>query len=320
MSKEEFAQVQAMLANPKAFIADRPAPSSQANKVRERIVNGERRSNAVPYGYSVKGGVWEINPETADVVRMIYDMTVKGLSSGEICIKLRELAIPTLSEYRRISKGEKFTPTNYWKQQAVKDILQDEQYIGTYVAGKTYGDTDGRKFNRPKSEWIIIPDMRPAIIDKEVFAEVQKIRSQSRKNMRKRDYLLSGKVSCGCCGYALYYSESTNPPTYRCAHTHADTSAACYKMKCRSDELEDAVMTVIKKQAEVVLNSDDLSGFRKTSVGGELLNGSVVPLNNDVIKQQINMLSKERQECYERFINLEIDRDTFQTQKADYTK
>ena len=136
----------------------------------------------------------------------------------------------------------------------------------------------------------------------------------------KRDYLLSGKVSCGCCGYALYYSDSTNPPTYRCAHTHADTSAACYKMKCRSDELEDAVMTVIKKQAEVVLNSDDLSGFRKTSVGGELLNSSVVPLNNDVIEQQINMLSKERQECYERFVTLEIDRDTFQILKADYTK
>ena len=79
-------------------------------------------------------------------------------------------------------------------------------------------------------------------------------------------------------------------------------------------------MTVIKKQAEVVLNSADLSGFRKTIAGDKLLNGSVIPLNNADIEKQIGLLSKERQECYERFVSLEIDRDTFQTMKADYTK
>ena len=310
VGKEDFTRVQEMLRNPKAFITERPKPSNQADKVRERIVNGERRSNAVPYGYNVKNGVWEINTETADVVRMIFNMTLNGLSTNDIAVKLRELGIPTLKEYRRISKGEVITPTNYWKQQAVKDILQDKQYIGFYVAGKTYGDTDSRKFHRPKSEWIIIPDKHPAIISKDIFTEVQKIRSQSRKNMKRRDYLLSGKVVCGCCGYAMTYGESTNPPAYRCGNTHADPAAECHKMKVCAPELDEAVMAIIKKQAEVVLESGDISKLRKKNE---------VERRTSECEKQIRLCIEQRQNHYEQFIHGEIDRDTHLKLKVECT-
>jgi hypothetical protein len=138
--------------------------------------------------------------------------------------------------------------------------------------------------------------------------------------MQPHNYLLKGKIICGTCGHAMIYNNATLQPTYRCMSTHADPTAACHKMKLSTAEVENAVMTIIRKQAEIILNSDDLSGFRKTTVGGKLLDGSVIQPGISDIEKQIGLLSKERQECYERFISLEIDRDTFHSLKVDYTK
>ena len=92
--------------------------------------------------------------------------------------------------------------------------------------------------------------------------------------------------------------------------THADPAADCHKMKIDADILENAVMAIIKKQAEVVLASDDLLGFRKTSEDTRI---------NGDYEKQILQLTKLRQQCYEQFVSGEIDRDMFQTLKADYT-
>jgi hypothetical protein len=77
---------------------------------------------------------------------------------------------------------------------------------------------------KPRSEWIIIPDKHPAIVSQEIFEQVQ--------------------------------------------------------LKVSTADVEDAVMAIIKKQAEVVLNCADLSGLRKTTVNNNQFDGSVVQLNS----------------------------------------
>jgi DNA invertase Pin-like site-specific DNA recombinase len=330
VSKEDFEKIQAMLANPKALSPDKPVPSRISESCKSAITSGERKSCAVPFGYTRDcNGDWVVFEKTAIVIKEIYAMTLQGLSLKEICDKLHEAGYPTPSEQVKINKGHDMQPTNLWKPQAVKDILQDEQYIGTYIAGKSFQlqpDCDccadkyakknqvkkcrAKKYNVPKNEWVRIPDKKPAIIDKDSFAKVQIIRANVRKNMSRRDYLLSGLTACCCCGFAMVYNESTNIPTYRCMKTHANPAADCHKMKVSADILEGSVISIIKKQAEVVLTSDDLSGFRKSSED--------IRINGDYEKQVLQ-LTKLRQECYEQFVSGEIDRDAFQMLKADYT-
>jgi len=192
---------------------------------------------------------------------------------------------------------------------AVNKILKDEQYIGTYVGGKTYQISKNKLYYAPKSEWVKIPNKHPAIIGKEVFEQVQLIRTKSKRKMIRRDYLLSGKVVCGCCGIALSYYNNSQICVYRCMKTYADPAAACHKLKQNADVLEGAVMAIIKKQAETVLASDDLSNFRKMDDSEWL--------REDYLKQ-INQLVGQRQECYEKFVGSEIDRDMFQNMMADY--
>ena len=128
--------------------------------------------------------------------------------------------------------------------------------------------------------------------------------------MSRRDYLLSGLTACGCCGFAMVYNESTTTATYRCMKTHANPAADCHKMKINADVLEGSVMSIIKKQAEVVLGSNDLSGFCKTSEDTR---------TNGNFEKQISQLTGLRQKCYEQFVVGEIDKDVFRTLKADYT-
>ena len=128
--------------------------------------------------------------------------------------------------------------------------------------------------------------------------------------MRQRDYLLRGVTSCGCCGFALVYGDSTFPATYRCMHTHADPMASCHKMKVNADELESTVMAIIKKQAEVVIGSGDLSQFRKPSDSARQIAER---------ERQIRQYVERRQECYERFVLRKIDKEAYQSQKSDYT-
>ena len=311
VSKEDFAKVQDMLKRPKELSPNKPEPSKVSRSCQTRITNGERKSSAVPYGYAIdENGDWIVAEPTASVVRAIFNMALQGLPTMAISDKLYEAGHPTPSEQFKLNKGCDLRPANRWMPQAVRDILKDEQYIGTYIAGKTYQVAGNKKYHKPKSEWVRIPDKHPAIIDKEVFEQVQAIRAVSRKNMNRREYLLSGKTACGCCGFALSYNDYNINRTYRCMKTHADPAAECHKMKVSADNLENAVMTIIRKQAEVVLGSEDLSEFRKAKAGARQM---------DDCEKQINQLAEQRQQCYERFLTGEISRDTFQLLKADYT-
>jgi hypothetical protein len=197
--------------------------------------------------------------------------------------------------------------------------MKNEQYTGTYIAGRSFQDDNGGKYHTPPSEWIIIPNRHPAIISKEAFECVQVLLTQGKRKFQPYDYLLKGKIVCGTCSRAMVYSTKTTQPMYRCMNTHADTSAACHKLQVPTSTVEDAVMTIIKKQAEVVLNSDDLSGFRKKATDDKLLDTPILTLHEADIEKQISLLSKQRQDCYEQFICCEIDRDAFREAKVDLT-
>ena len=144
---------------------------------------------------------------------------------------------------------------------------------------------------------------------KEMFDKAQAVfEKNKRKKYRHREYLLYGKVSCGCCGFALSYSDSVDIEKYHCPHTHADPAAKCHKMTVNAHELEDAVMTIIKKQAEIVLESGDLPELRKMN-----------PDEKQIVEceKQIRQCTHQLQERYEQFIQNKIDGDAFNTLKNE---
>ena len=150
------------------------------------------------------------DPYAARVVRDIFRMRLEGASALRIARELNRLGILSPLAYKK-NNGLPYAKKGYadkedckWSATTIIRILQDETYTGTLVQGKQ--GTPHYKIKqmeqRPESEWIRIPDAHEALIAKQDFELVQRIRNLDTRTAPKEDtvYLFSGVLICGCCG------------------------------------------------------------------------------------------------------------------------
>lgn len=153
----------------------------------------------VPYGYRkvYKNHRWyfEIIPEQAEVVQMIFNWYVYGDETGigltfyQIAARLRALNIPPAK--------------TRWSSSALGGYLKNETYIGTWHFGKN-------------ASYEKIPVSVPAIIDRALFEEAQRLRDfrNRRRNNKGTPLLLSGFAKCPKCGHAMVKRNVKNKYIY----------------------------------------------------------------------------------------------------------
>ncbi|GHU44414.1 hypothetical protein FACS1894111_11650 [Clostridia bacterium] len=318
ISKEDFTKAQESLEKYKSCRTSKPISLScqeETNRSeKSRLADSKRIVSSPIYGYrKLENSDLEIDETAASVVREIFDLALQELPYFEIRDIISTKSYPTPSEYIKQGNGHAITPTCQWATSSIRKMLQNEQFIGTRISGKFKKNPEtGKRDYTLKSDWIVIPDRYPAIISKEVFAKVQEIIADNKANgkqIRKKDYLLRGKAVCGCCGYKLKYDDaSTTTIVYRCLHSYADPNAKCHKMKISAAEIHETVLAIIKKQAELVLNTDKLSNIQNNGAdAGKTL----------AYEKQLRQLEEECQKFYEQFVLCEIDRETYQSVKSD---
>lgn len=176
------------------YVKDISVKVSSARKVRAQ--NGKYMATLPPYGYlkdELDKNHLVIDPETAPVVKLIYDLYYSGKGTNFISNYLEKKEILRPYEYFR-SKGllKNNRTLNkscyYWSNKTILDILSSPTYTGAVVGGKTkkVSPKSKKKLNMPKEDWIIVPDMHEPIIDKELFENVQKMRSQNKIRYRAK--------------------------------------------------------------------------------------------------------------------------------------
>jgi DNA invertase Pin-like site-specific DNA recombinase len=309
VSEEVFAQVQELM---KRFLTSESAPKTSVQtdnlqrKQKPLMERGEKIAAVPIYGYSKnEDGSWSVDEIAAAVVRKIYDLALQGVHEAQIAANLKNEGYTSPREYVKLKKGQKITPTCAWRTKGIRDILRNIQYTGAYVSGKYLTKCDGtkQKFHTHESDWIILPDKHPAIIIKSDFDAVAELMAnRGKRKFSQIDYLLRGNiVKCGCCGHALSYDKLSDP-VYRCYHTAADPNAECRKLKIIAAELDDVVLAIIRKKAEVVLSCSDLSKLQGKSVDEYKITDC---------EKSIFQNTEERQGQYERFILGEITRDEY---------
>lgn len=148
-------------------------------------------------GYDVKDGKMTINPEGAEVVRLIFHMYgVEKKGTSVIARELRERGICSYSGNPR------------WSGSHIVKILRNEKYVGDLVQKKTYTPdylTHAKRYNHGEEPMVALTDHHEPIIDRELWDIVQ-------MELRKRNcrgelssghsnrYIFSGKIKCGLCG------------------------------------------------------------------------------------------------------------------------
>jgi hypothetical protein len=207
-----------------------------------------------------------------------------------------------------------------WHKSVILQILQNEQYIGTYIAGKTSKPevVSARQIKKDKSEWIRIPNRHPVIIDEALFEAAREQINQRKEPLRARrlgtaeryaanlTMPLKGKVYCGCCNHSMALS-STKNARFHCNHTRAIHDAECHRLSILQSELSDMLFDVISKQAQVILNIGKLSDVGQINVR---------LTRQAEYSKQIVALDNHKRRLYERFILGELTIEGYKTEKA----
>ena len=246
---------------------------------REKARRGEAVTKNCAFGYRLdENRKMVIDEEAADTVRIIFEMYAECKSLSAIEGRLYEENHPTPAAWkkhrRQTAQTDEFSCV--WQKSVIRSILQDEQYIGSYTAGKTRTVEVGNpnRTKNAKEDWIRIPDHHPAIISQELFDSVQEQLSTKGEPLRNRKVgtserypvaysPLKGKVVCGTCGHSLRLSNTKNA-AFHCWFTRPAPDTACHKLRILNRELEDVVQESVIRQARIVLNAahDDTHSHR----------------------------------------------------------
>ena len=276
-----------------------------------KMRRGEYQSVICPYGYRKSAdGRMEPDEDVAPNVQMIFQWASEGNTAAEITRKLYAMNIPTPGEYRKL-KGKDYynvSRTNgVWSTSTVLRILEDQRYIGTYVIGKRKVKEIGSRHTQLKdeSEWFKIPNHHPAIVSVDLFEKANaSIKRFSLSNKKPRDYLLRGKVFCGCCDHAM---SLRNGAWFYCRHSEVAETLPCHGARIKMADLEQVVFETIRAQMCPALGIDS----NKDKL-------DLQTVQQAEHEEKLRSIQDSKRHLYEQYALGEIDLETYRTRKAVY--
>ena len=175
-------------------------------------------------GYDVKDGKMTLNPEGAEVVRLIFHKYVhERKGTTVIARELREAGYLT------------YGGNTKWKNTVILKILKNEKYCGDLKQKKTYTPdylTHQKKYNYGAEEFVFLKDHHEPIVSRELWEEAQ--REMARRDLDGKygtghgnRYPLSGKIKCSDCGQSFVSRErkrrdGSSYKTWRCGTATAE--------------------------------------------------------------------------------------------------
>ena len=186
-----------------------------SNKIRAVLrakgERGERLAAWIAYGYMRDpSNPKQIipDPETAPVVKRIFEMSAEGKGVRKICDILTADKVLTPSAYAARKSDKQKTSSPYrWSLKTVREMLKNRIYCGDTVNFSTYTKSYKLKKtlkNEPEN-MLIFEDTHEAIISRKLFDVVQK-HYEGRKKSDKFGKVdkFAGYLYCAECGSKLY--------------------------------------------------------------------------------------------------------------------
>ena len=234
--------------------------------------SGKPLTSNPPFGYMKSPDdkyQWIIDEPASEIVKRIFKMCVSGMGPSQIANKLSAEKVPTPTEYW-ISVGRKCgNPPSvpfHWCPAMIANILKRQEYCGDTVnfRSTTKSFKNKKRVDRPESEWIIFENTHPAIVDRDTFKLVQKIREGRHRQTRTgKVSIFSGLVFCEDCGQKMYYQsgkkDRRDPPHFMCSSYSKNPDT------CTSHYIGERTLTnlVLESMRRVFLN---IQAFEKEFV------------------------------------------------------
>ena len=245
---------------------------SKQNSIKIRNVLNEKRKNgkfvgSLPsFGYmrdpEDKGHLIP-NPETAPIVKQIFEWRKNGIGPSRIATMLNEKGYPTPSGYKGTNYSSRLINRDKWNISSIKKILSNRIYTGDMIqhTQTKVNYKSKKKITLDESMWMIVENTHEPLVDKDTFFYISKLIKQNTKDVqpknRKEKRLLEGKLFCKECGNRLsvLYRKNHDYWTVNCNRYARDP----IREQCSShffpyNYLEDQIMAKfiedVKKQME----------------------------------------------------------------------
>lgn len=237
---------------------------------KRKIVNKMKGNAGIPlsqppYGYIKNPDdprFWVIDPEAADVVRRIYDMTLEGYGLAEIANALGKSGIVNPTYYWRSKginrSGSKSTlePTK-WGHTTVKKILTLQEYCGDVINFKSYSKSYKmkRRIENPAENRAIFLNVHEPIIDRATWEKVQTLQKGTRRKkptVTQEPSVFSGQLKCPECGGNLnfHFNQKNHDIKFFSCQNHNSGLRKCSATHyIRLDFLEQVVLYEVNRLA-----------------------------------------------------------------------
>lgn len=153
---------------------------------------------------------------------------------------------------------------------------------------------------KPEDQWVKIPDHHSAIVSKELYDQVQALRSHTKcakKNINV--YPLRSKVFCGCCRHAMPRTSNKNH-AYICRHSQIDGATPCHGLRISEVGLERILYNMLLVRLQTLATSENC----------------VSTSASEDVNQKIETCKEEKRELYEQFVMQKINLENYKIQQA----
>ena len=242
--------------------------------------SGKHLSVIPPFGYKKDPNdkeKWLIDDDAAQIVRKIFRMYLDGNNMGSIARKLTEEGIETpklYAENRGIKHYKAATYPEIWSRISVEYILSNYEYTGCTVNFKTKRKSfkNKKQVIQSKEDWAVFEGTQEAIIDKETFETVQKMRGTKRAYTKFNEVnIFSGLLFCADCGGKMTIrrrKDDRRKDAYVCSTYRKKKKHLCTEHAIKADILKQIVLKDIRKVCAYVKEYEQafIEDYRKCSV------------------------------------------------------
>lgn len=269
------------------------------------------------YNYDKKENRLIAIPEEAEVVKLIFELSLKGEGKRRIANYLNENNI--------LRRGKPFSLNG------ISSILRNVKYAGynNPLQYRTTGvfEGDKRSITRNKDVNIVKSDRIEAIIDIETFNKVQSIKERNTTETTKRGLNRGkspyrGKFKCQYCNSNYNRNKDRGYTYYVCANRRRKSSS------CSSPNINEELLEKLLDN-KCTSFIEDVKNFRESikekmalivmELQDSLLKGDIsVKINK--LNQQITKLKEKENKLLDLYLNSAIDKDVLELKQVEISE
>ncbi len=190
------------------------------------------------YGYKIENKTLILVPEEAEVVRLIFELYLKGNGYVKITRILTD-------------KGYKPKIAKTWNPASIRTILNNYNYTGDLILQKSYREnhlTKTKRINNGEFDKYLIENNHEPIISKEFFFAVQELRREKTSNVKKsnNNSIFKGKIRCGLCGKMYTFRKTKYNDVWVCLTYRQGGPSACESKQVLDKKVIEASNSILQ--------------------------------------------------------------------------